>query len=152
MKKNKVSRNLISNMCHMGLQSWLSCQYISALLSSVPWFDFKCIPKIVPSHCIQHRRNPFISPICLLLLVKLLRNSTTVSVSNVLVYIYKKRTKTEFSGVCCCWRTCFISVSQHCFWIFCGRCRHNTHSLIYTGVFDWVIRSKQMTPWQKCQY
>lgn len=50
--------------------------------------------------------------------------------------LYIKRTKREFSGDCCCWWTCFISVSQHC------RCRHNTHSFIDTGGFDWVIRFK----------
>lgn len=54
-------------MCNAGLKSWLSCQCISALMSSVPRFDFKCIPKVVPPRCLQHRRKPFISSICLLL-------------------------------------------------------------------------------------
>lgn len=34
------------------------------------------------------------------------------------------------------------------FSVFCCKCRHNTHSLIDTGGFDWVIRSTQVTPWQ----
>lgn len=119
----------------------------SALLCLNPRNASKCLPKVAPAHCIQHRRNPSVTSTCFLLLP----NFSITPLSQFLfpksAFIYRKRrTKRGFP-----WQTGFYQRVPALFRVFCCRCRHKTHSLIDTGGFDWVVRSKQETPWWRCQ-